>query len=166
MRARKFMALAIAAAMVIPTASVAMAEEQTTFRIFAGVSALSPDNSEKPLVQQMNEAMGVEIQWDCISGDTLTEKKNLTLNSGVNMPDAFMAAGLTDYELITYGGYGVLIPLEDYINEETMPSLMAIVEKNISKFSFNGFFTSLNTITHINLFLLLPLRSILIYRQP
>ena len=129
MRARKFMALAIAAAMVIPTASVAMAEEQTTFRIFAGVSALSPDNSEKPLVQQMNEAMGVEIQWDCISGDTLTEKKNLTLNSGVNMPDAFMAAGLTDYELITYGGYGVLIPLEDYINEETMPNLMAIVEK-------------------------------------
>ena len=68
--------------------------EQTTFNIFAGVSALSPDNSEKPLVQQMNEAMGVTIDWNCVSGDTLTEKKNLILNAGVDMPDAFMAAEL------------------------------------------------------------------------
>ena len=42
------------------------------------------------------------------------------------MPDAFMAADLTDYELINYGSYGVLIPLEDYINEETMPNLTAL----------------------------------------
>ena len=40
-----------------------------------------------------------------------------------------MAASLTDSELLTYGGNGLLIPLEDYINEETMPNLMKIVEK-------------------------------------
>ena len=74
----------------------------------------------------MNEAMGVTIDWNCVSGDTLTEKKNLILNAGVDMPDAFMAAELTDYELINYGSYGVLIPLEDYINEETMPNLTCI----------------------------------------
>ena len=31
---------------------------QTNFKIFAGISPLSPDNSEKPLVKQLNEAMG------------------------------------------------------------------------------------------------------------
>ena len=87
------------------------------------------DNSEKPLVQQMNEAMGVTIEWNCVSGDTLTEKKNLILNAGSDLPDALMAASLTDSELLTYGGNGLLIPLEDYINEETMPNLMKIVEK-------------------------------------
>ena len=102
---------------------------QTNFKIFAGVSALSPDNSEKPLVKQMNEAMGVTVEWNCVSGDTLTEKKNLLLNAGNDLPDALMSAAMTDSELITYGGNGMLIPLENYINEETMPNLMKIVEK-------------------------------------
>ena len=38
-------------------------EKQTSFKIFAGVSELSPDNSEKPIVQQMNEAKGITIEW-------------------------------------------------------------------------------------------------------
>ena len=121
-KANKMMALTMAAAMLVPQMAFAGESEQTTFNIFAGVSALSPDNSEKPLVQQMNEAMGVTIDWNCVSGDTLTEKKNLILNAGVDMPDAFMAADLTDYELINYGSYGVLIPLEDYINGDNAKS--------------------------------------------
>ena len=102
---------------------------QTNFTIFAGISALSPDNSEKPLVQQLNEAAGVTIEWNCVSGDTLTEKKNLILNSGNDMPDALMSAGMSDSELITCGANGLIIPLEDYINEETMPNLSKIIEK-------------------------------------
>ena len=102
---------------------------QTTFEIFAGISALSPDNSEKPIVQQLNDAMGVQINWNCVSGDTLTERKNLILNSGDNLPDALMSAGLSDSELIKGGASGLFIPLEDYINEETMPNLMKVVEK-------------------------------------
>ena len=135
---RKWMAAGLTAIMAVSTAacgstggteSASSGEEQTNFSIFAGISALSPDNSEKPLVQQMNEAMGVTIEWNCVSGDTLTEKKNLILNAGSDLPDALMAASLTDSELLAYGGNGLLIPLEDYINEETMPNLMKIVEK-------------------------------------
>ena len=135
---RKWMAAGLTAVMAVSTAacgstggtdSASSGEEQTNFSIFAGISALSPDNSEKPLVQQMNEAMGVTIEWNCVSGDTLTEEKNLILNAGGDLPDALMAASLTDSELLTYGGNGLLIPLEDYINEETMPNLMKIVEK-------------------------------------
>ena len=99
-KANKMMALTMAAAMLVPQMAFAGESEQTTFNIFAGVSALSPDNSEKPLVQQMDESRGVTIDWNCGSGDTLTEKKSLILNAGVDMPDAFMAAELTDYELI------------------------------------------------------------------
>lgn len=105
-------------------------EKQTSFKIFAGVSELSPDNSEKPIVQQMNEAKGITIEWNCVSGDTLTEKKNLMLNAGSgSMPDAFMAAQLKDAEIMTCGTKGLFIPLEDYINEETMPNLMSVLEE-------------------------------------
>ena len=103
--------------------------EQTEFEIFAGVSALSPDNSEKPVVQQMNDAMGVTIDWNCIAGDTMTEKKNLVLSAGTDMPDAFMGAELTDFEIITNGSNGIFIPLEDYINEETMPNFSKLVKE-------------------------------------
>lgn len=104
--------------------------QQTNFEIFAGVSALSPDNSEKPIVQQMNEAKGVTIDWNCVSGDTLTERKNLILNAGTsNLPDAFMAAQLTDNEILTCGTNGIFIALEDYINEETMPNLWAVLQE-------------------------------------
>lgn len=99
------------------------------FTIFAGIGVLSADNSEKPVVQQMNEAMGVTINWECISGDTLTEKKNLVLNAGGDMPDAFMGADLTDYEIITNGSNGVFIPLETYINSDTMPNLASLVSE-------------------------------------
>src|SRR5699024_10328385 len=117
-RIRKLAAFGLAAAMTLSLAACGNSGSgetaqtdptQTNFTIFAGVSALSPDNSEKPLVQQMNEAMGVTIEWNCVSGDTLTEKKNLLLNSGSDLPDALMAASMTDSELITYGANGILI---------------------------------------------------------
>ena len=104
-------------------------EEHVTFKIFAEISPLSPDNSEKTLVKQMNEAMGVNVEWNCVAGDTVTERKNLILNTGADMPDAIMGAPLSDYELITYGGSGMLISLEDYINEENMPNLWKVLEQ-------------------------------------
>lgn len=135
-RAKRMTAMGLSAVMALSMTACGGSKSETTldpnqteFEIFAGISALSPDNSEKPLVKQLNEEMGVSIDWNCVSGDTLTEKKNLILNAGNDLPDALMAAQLTDSELITGGSSGLLIPLEDYINEETMPNLMKIVEK-------------------------------------
>ncbi|MDR1903368.1 MAG: extracellular solute-binding protein [Treponema sp.] len=99
-----------------------------TFTVFAGINPLSPDNSQKPIVQQMNQAMEVNINWNCVTTDMLTERKNLILGTN-DLPDAFMGADLTDYELITYGGDGVFIPLNKYINAQTMPNLMKILEQ-------------------------------------
>lgn len=110
------------------TSEVVRDETVTDFRIFAGISALSPDNSEKTLIQQMNETMGVHITWENVSEDSLAERKNLIFGAGVDLPDAFMGAGLSDFELITHGASGTLIPLNDYINEANMPNFMRVLE--------------------------------------
>lgn len=99
------------------------------FNIFAGISSMSPDNSEKTLVKQMNEKMGVTVKWNCVAGDALTERKNVLFATGVDLPDAVMGASLTDYELNTYGTQGLLIPINKYINEETMPNLMKLIKE-------------------------------------
>jgi putative aldouronate transport system substrate-binding protein len=103
--------------------------EVKEFSIFAGIGSMSPDNSEKTLIKKMNEAKGIDIKWNCVAGDALTERKNLLFGTGVDLPDAVMGASLSDYELITYGSQGLIVPLNDYINEETMPNLMKLIEK-------------------------------------
>lgn len=110
---------------------IAMAEEEgeKEFSIFAGMSTMSNDYSEKTLIKQINEETGVNINWTCVAGDALTEKKNLILNTGVDLPDAVMGIGLSDYELITYGGNGLFVPIEDYITEDIMPNLCSVVEQ-------------------------------------
>lgn len=104
-------------------------QKKTKFSIFAGIGTMSPDNSEKTLIKQMNEAKGITIDWNSVSGDALDERKSLLFGTGVDLPDALMGAALSDYDLNTYGSQGLLIPLNDYINDETMPNLMKLVEK-------------------------------------
>lgn len=127
MKNRRILSLLLALTMLtalVPGASLAA---EATFKIFAGVGSMSPDNSEKTMVKLMNENMNVEIKWECVTGDMMTERKNLLFATN-DLPDAFMGAGLTDYEIITYGLDGMLIPLESYINEQTMPNLMKTLQ--------------------------------------
>ena len=50
--------------------------------------------------------------------------KNLILASG-DLPDAFYKADFTDSDLVTYGQVGLIIPLEDLI-EEYAPNIKAL----------------------------------------
>lgn len=125
---KKLISFALILCMALSLAGLATAEAPTTFRIFAGVSPMSPDNKDKPLVKQMNEAMNVDVEWECVTSDMLTERKNL-LFATQDLPDAFMGAELKDFEILTYGMDGMLLPLNDLINEENTPNLMKVLEK-------------------------------------
>ena len=125
----RILSLVLAVVMLMSIAVMASAEETTTFKIFAGVGTMSPDNSTKPLVQEMNAAKNVEIDWECVAGDDMiAERKNL-LFAANDLPDAFMGASLSNYEIISYGADGAIIPLEDYITPEIMPNLCKIIEE-------------------------------------
>ena len=115
--------LALCMLMSVTVFGTAVAEEKPTFHIFAGVTSMSPPNETKPLVKQLNEAAGIEVTWENVTGDMMTERKNLIFAAAEDLPDALMNASLTDYELMNYGDQGMLIPLEDYITPEIMPNL-------------------------------------------
>ena len=128
---KKLISLILALCMLLSMTTVmtAAAEETPTFHIFAGISSMSPPNETKPMVQQLNEAAGINVEWENVTGDTMTERKNLIFAAGEDLPDAFMNAGLSDYELMNYGGQGMLIPLQDYITPEIMPNLCKVLEQ-------------------------------------
>ncbi|TDQ37699.1 ABC transporter substrate-binding protein [Aureibacillus halotolerans] len=103
-------------------------EEEVSLKIMTSSSALAPeDPNEKLLVQRLEEQTGVHIEWANYTGETFGEKRNLSVASG-ELPDAIMNAGYSDFELLSLGQDGVILPLEDLI-EQHMPNLQAVLDK-------------------------------------
>jgi len=99
-------------------------DETLTLTFGGEKSALAPDYSEMALVQQWEEDTNIAITWENLPGQVYQEKKSLFLASE-DLPDVLFNTGLSDAEVIQYGGNGTLIPLEGLI-EEHAPILSAI----------------------------------------
>lgn len=102
-------------------------DEPITLRVVSPKAPLAPDYSEMEIFKRLENDTNVIIEWENIPDSDYAEKKNLLLASG-DLPDAFYGAGFSDYELITYGKDGTIIPLEDLI-EEYAPNLKKLLEE-------------------------------------
>ena len=100
--------------------------EQTDFTIIGGQGALSPGYADNQVLNQMQEAAGIHIEWNTMS-DSLAEQVNVRIAGG-DLPDAFMGVGFSNYDLTNYGADGTFINLEPYITPDIMPNLSAILE--------------------------------------
>jgi len=109
------------------TTGLPIVNETVTLKMLSPKSALSPEFSEMEIFKQLEEQTNVKIDWENIPDTDFAEKKNLLLASST-LPDAFYAAGFSDYELITYGKDGTIIPLEDLIDQYA-PNLKALLER-------------------------------------
>ena len=101
---------------------------QTDFEIMGGQSALSPGYDDNEVLNKLMEETGIKIKWNTMS-DSLSEQINIHIAGG-ELPDAFMGAGFSNYELTNYGADGTFIDLTPYINEEIMPNLTKILEEH------------------------------------
>lgn len=102
-------------------------KNKVTLNIVAPKAPLAPDYSEMEIFKRLEESTNVAIEWTNIPDTDYQEKKNLLLASG-DLPDAFYGSQFTDYDLVTYGQNGTLIPLEDLIDKYA-PNLKAVFEK-------------------------------------
>ncbi|MDE7261588.1 MAG: extracellular solute-binding protein [Oscillospiraceae bacterium] len=103
-------------------------ENQTEFLIVGGMSTLSSGNDSNPVLMDLAEKAGVEIEWDLMS-DSLGEKVGVLIG-GMQLPDAFIAVNFSATDINDYGADGTFIDLTGYITPETMPNLSAILEKH------------------------------------
>jgi putative aldouronate transport system substrate-binding protein len=102
-------------------------KEKVSLNIVAPKAPLAPDYSEMEIFKRLEKSTNVAIKWKNIPDTDYQEKKNLLLASG-DLPDAFYGAQFTDYDLVTYGQNGTLIPLEDLIDEYA-PNLKEVFKK-------------------------------------
>ena len=132
---KKLLCMLLAAAMVLGLAACGGGgvkargdENQNEFLIVGGMSALSSGNDSNPVLLELAEKAGVEIEWDLMS-DSLGEKVGVLIG-GNQLPDAFIAVGFSQNDIMEYGEDGTFIDLTPYITPEIMPNLSAILEKH------------------------------------
>ena len=109
----------------------------------------SGDFNTMTMVQEINEKTGVHVTFEQVMGDAYTERKNLLLASGTDLPDIFFGGGVTDSDILRYGRAGVFIPLNDLIDkyaprvkqmmedDPSMQTLMPMEDGNIYDLPFD-----------------------------
>ncbi|HZG85834.1 ABC transporter substrate-binding protein [Paenibacillus sp.] len=108
-------------------AGLPIVNEKVTLKFVSPKSPIAPDYNDMTIFKRLEEQTNVHIDWENIPGDGYQEKKNLKLASG-DLPDAFYASGFSDYDLVKYGAEGVLLPLEDLIDQYA-PNLKKLFEQ-------------------------------------
>ena len=99
---------------------------ENEFLIVGGMSVLSSGNDSNPVLTQLAENVGIDIEWDLLS-DSLGERVGLLIG-GNQLPDAFIACGFNKQDMNEYGEDGTFIDLTPYITPEVMPNLCKILE--------------------------------------
>ena len=103
-------------------------EESYSFSIMTRAETDSEqDFSKKALVQRMEAATNVQVDYQTIPADQFDEKSKLAL-SKKGMPDVITKMYIKPYDILSYASKGIFIPIEEYI-EEDMPNLKAVLEK-------------------------------------
>ncbi|NOU76706.1 extracellular solute-binding protein [Paenibacillus sp. LMG 31458] len=98
-----------------------------TLKMVSPKAALAPSYNEMEIFKRLEKSTNVHIDWNNIPDTDYKEKKNLLLASG-DLPDAFYNADFSDYELITYGKDGTIIPLEKLIDQYA-PNLSKLLKE-------------------------------------
>lgn len=110
-----------------PSAEAPTAAKPLTLKVVSPKAPLAPPYGEMEIFKRLEKETNVHIEWTNIPDTEYNEKKNLLLASS-DLPDAFYGAGFTDYELITYGKDGTIIPLEKLI-EQNAPNLSKLMKE-------------------------------------
>ena len=111
-----------------------LTEEPVTYTWWVNTQA--QDLNENSIYGELAEKTGVNIEWTLVATDAET-KRNLMWASG-DLPDIIGQGLFTETDLTTYYQYGVLLPIDEYI-DTCMPNLKWVCSKE-------GFETVLNSL--------------------
>jgi len=99
-----------------------------TFTLMLSTDSTLGDWNKMWCLDVIEKATKVRFQVNAVSKEGWEEKKNLAFATG-NYPDTFLN-NLTDTDLATYGGQGIIRQLEKYMTKETMPGFHEVMEKS------------------------------------
>lgn len=87
-----------------------------------------PDPNQRTIFKRLQEQTNVEIDWTAIPSDQWADKISLNMSDPNKLTDFVFSAGFSDSNLLKYGEFGAIIPLEEYI-DNYMPNLKSVLDK-------------------------------------
>lgn len=128
----------------------------------AAITSKNKNFEELEYFKQLEEKTNVDINWNMNAKEGWDEKKSLMF-AGNNLPDAFYGYEiLTEIDVIKYASQGILIPLNDLIDQyapnlkhamEVYPTLEAQITAPDGNIYSLPTFTSLDPATYSKLFI-------------
>ena len=92
-------------------------DETVTISVAAIPHATVEDLPSNYATEWLEQQTGVHVEWNVLPRRDARQKINLMLASATDLPDVFLGSGVVSPEQATlYGGQGLFLPLNDYID--------------------------------------------------
>ena len=105
-------------------------QQEASLSVMTKAAAISTQNpEEKVIFQRIKDKTNVNIQWTCYVEDQFVEKRNLALAKKNSLPDIIFNAEMSNVDLLKYANQGVIIPVEDLIDNH-MVNLKKVLDEN------------------------------------
>ena len=102
--------------------------EQVTFTGMTSYPVGSEsDPNNRTIFKRLEEATNVHIDWTAIQADQWSDKITLNMSNPSTLTDFVFTADFSDSDLLRYADQGVIVNLEDYI-DNNMPNLKKVFE--------------------------------------
>lgn len=101
---------------VSPAGQFPIVEDKITLRVMIGANPAVEDFYTNEFTKYFEELTNIRVEWEIVPASMGAEKLNLALASG-ELPDVIMMMDVTPEQQALYGQQGVLLPLNDFIEE-------------------------------------------------
>ncbi len=92
-------------------------KEKTTIRIMTHANSLVEDFATNEFTKYLEEKTNIHIEWDILPEKSASEKLNLVLASGEQLPDVIMTMGISLAQQMIFGAQGLFRPLNGLIDQ-------------------------------------------------
>ena len=125
------MALALALTFVCASAADYPAkEDNVSYNVMIRMRPMNGDADQMNVFTQMEEKTNVHINFEQIAQAEWDDKISLQLGAGVDLPDALYSGySMDSANLVKYGSQGILISLNQYI-DEYMPNFKKMLDEH------------------------------------
>ena len=91
-------------------------------------SGTEAEPNNRTIFKRLEEETNVHVDWTAISNDQWGDKIKLNMANKNTLTDFVFNAGFSNSDLIRYADQGVILPVEEYI-DNNMPNLKAVFDK-------------------------------------
>lgn len=108
------------------TVSFPLAEQVTFTGMTSYPVGSESDPNNRTIFKRLEEATNVHIDWTAIQADQWSDKITLNMSNPNTLTDFVFTADFSDSDLLRYADQGVIVNLEDYI-DNNMPNLKKVL---------------------------------------